>query len=165
MTEQKIIAQRRTDFSRFIAFIVVFFGCAAFMVIMYFTETDEPDSYIWLIIATVFAAIAIIPLIVLIREKRLPEVLIYLENGVLHFYNGYECRPEDIRDIHTTYDGGSNGVVLNSGKIVIYTDKGKIVCRRIKDLAYTTTAVMSFKYGRVYTTEELKAKMTRRAVM
>ncbi len=165
MTEQKIIAQKRSSLSRFISVIIAFLGCAVFMVIIYFTETDEPQAYIWLIIAAVFAAIAVIPTALLIRDWRIPSVLIYLENGALHFYNGYECRPEDIRDIHTTYDSSQNGVVLNSGKIVIYTDKGKIVCRRIKDLAYTTTAVISFKYGRVYTTEELKAKMRRRAAM
>lgn len=162
MTEQKVIAQKRSEYFRFISVIIAFLFFAAFMVFMYFTETEEPDSYIWLIVAAVFAAVALIPLIILIREKRLPEVLIYLENGVLHFYNGYECRPEDILDISSTYDSADNAV-LNSGKIIIYTNKGKIVCRRIKDLAYATTAVMTFKYGRVYTTEELKIKMSRRA--
>ena len=162
MTDQKIIAQKRIEYSKFISVIIAFFGCAAFMVFMYFTDGDS-DAYIALIVAAIFAAVALIPLFLLIREKRLPEVLIYLENGVLHFYNGYECRPEDIRDINSAYDSSSNNVVLDSGKITVYTDRGKIVCRRIKDLAYTTTAILSFKYGKVYTTEELKTKMAQRS--
>ncbi len=161
MTEQKIIAQKRAEYIYFYTLIIIFAASTVFMTVMYFTDGDS-DAYVYLIIAAVFAVLALASVFVLIHEKRLPEVLIYLENGMLHFYNGYECRPEDIRDIKTTYNT-NDGVAAKNGSITIYTDGGKIVCRRIKDLAYTTTAIMTLKYGKVYTTAELKAAMKRRA--
>ncbi len=168
MAEQTIIARKRIRYKNYIyCTAVLLIAAALFVILAYLWKDKDPDAFIpYLGIAAGLAACSIIFIVLYALLKRRPEVLIWYEDGIVKFYNGCECRPEEILDIRSTYNTTKSlsGTIslAASGNITVVTPRGKINCRRISDVRLAYNSLMSLKYGKMYMPEELRVLMSKR---